>query len=668
MKLFGFGKSEKGIQDSEIEELRVGIEHARMPGNVNSVALHELDKLARIAQSTAEFSIVLNYLEYLISLPWDKSTEDNLDLARAETILHQDHYGLEDVKARMLEYLAVRTLKSEVKYRVLVADEEENVRQNLRYVLEKQGYEVVDASGGMEALRLIEDTQFDLILADLNMTGLNGLPLLEKAKATWPETEFIMMSRYAILDSAMETIKKGAFHYLTKPFRAEDVQETVRQALYKRMCVHEAKGPVLCFMGPPGTGKTSLGRSVANALGRRFVRLSLAGMKDEVEIRGHRRTYAGAMPGRIIHEIRRAGSNNPLFMLDEIDKIGQDFRGDPASALLEVLDPEQNAAFTDYYLDVPFDLSKVMFITTANIVDVIPGPLRDRMEILKLSGYTEEEKKGIAARYIVPRQISATGLTEYPPHFADGALLKIVREYTREAGVRSLERQVGSVCRKLAREIVTQQDRSLVDRTVTPECVEKYLGPRKFHFEVAEAKDRIGVTTGLVWTEAGGDIIFVEATKMRGRKTLIMTGSLGEIMQESAQAALSYIRSNAGIFHIPEDFFEYQDIHVHVPAAAMPKDGPSAGITIALALVSALTERPARRDVAMTGELTLSGRVLPVGAIREKVLAARRARANVIVFPERNRIDVEMLPDGVREGTEIVFVDNVTEIVDLVLK
>ncbi|MDD5452039.1 MAG: endopeptidase La [Desulfovibrionales bacterium] len=668
MKFFGSKKSEQMPHEAEIEDLRLAIDKAHMPAEVQEVALHELKKLSKMGQMTAEYGIILNYLEYLISLPWDKTTEDNLDLARAETILHQDHYGLEDIKARILEYLAVRSLRSKIKYRIMVADEDENVRRNLQDMLEKEGYTVVTATDGTGALRLIESSEFDLILADLKLKGLDGLAFLEKAKATWPETEFIMMSRYAILDSAVEAIKKSAFHYLSKPFNTSELQETVKNALQRKMCVQDTKSPILCFMGPPGTGKTSLGRSVAHALGRKFVRISLAGMKDEAEIRGHRRTYAGAMPGRIIHEIRRAGYKNPVLMLDEIDKIGQDFRGDPASALLEVLDPEQNDKFTDYYLDVPFDLSKVMFITTANTADGIPGALRDRLEIVKLSGYTEEEKKNIATRYIIPRQIRETGLTAYPPEFTDAALYKIIREYTREAGVRDLERQIGSICRKMARAIIAGPGHNMSRRTIFPDSIEKYLGPRKYLFEATEAKNRVGVTTGLVWTEAGGDIIFVEATKMKGRKKLIMTGSLGEIMQESAQAALSYIRSNACIFNIAENFFDFQDIHIHVPSAAAPKEGPSAGITIALALISALTERPARRDVAMTGELTLTGRVLPVGAIKEKILAARRAGVKVVILPQKNKVDVDTLPADAKDGIRIVFVDNLTEIVDIVLE
>jgi ATP-dependent Lon protease len=389
-------------------------------------------------------------------------------------------------------------------------------------------------------------------------------------------------------------------------------------------------------------------------------------MKDEAEIRGHRRSYAGAMPGRIIDAIRRVGTKNPVFMLDEIDKIGQDFRGDPASALLEVLDPEQNEQFLDYYLDVPFDLSSVMFIATANLVDPIPRPLLDRMEVLALPGYTDAEKIRIAQEFLIPRQTEAAGLSGSPPKFTGEALLTIIRYHTREAGLRNLEREIGSICRKIAREIL-QQGRKPKPVVITPEEVERYLGPRKFHHEVTEAKDRVGVATGLVLTETGGDIIFVEATRMRGTKGLILTGSLGEVMQESAQAALSYIRSNAKLFDIGEDFFTDHDIHIHVPAGAIPKDGPSAGLTIVSALISLLTGRPTKRDVATTGELTLSGRVLPVGGVRGKILAARRAGVKTAIFPEKNLVDLEDLDDEIRGDLKVIFCSSVEEVVDLVL-
>jgi ATP-dependent Lon protease len=469
------------------------------------------------------------------------------------------------------------------------------------------------------------------------------------------------------VDSAVEALQKGAYHYLAKPLKIDEVRSTVGEALAKKKREHKPRGPVLCFVGPPGTGKTSLGKSIASALGRKFVRLSLGGMKDEAEIRGHRRSYAGAMPGRIIDAIRRIGSRNPVFMLDEIDKAGQDFRGDPASALLEVLDPEQNEKFLDYYLDVPFDLSSVMFIATANLVDPIPRPLLDRMEVLALPGYTDEEKVRIAQDFLIPRQIETAGLSPYKSEFTQEAIVKIIREHTREAGLRNLEREIGSICRKIAREILKEGGKPK-PFNVSPVEVEKYLGPRKFHHEVAEAKDRVGVATGLVWTETGGAIIFVEATRMKGNKGLILTGSLGEVMQESAQAALSYIRSNAEKLGIDSDFFSGHDIHIHVPAGAIPKDGPSAGLTIAVALISLLRGRAAGRNVAVTGELTLNGRILPVGGVREKMLGARWAGVKVVVFPEKNRVDLENLDQEIRGDMQVVLCSSVEEVIDLVLK
>ncbi|MDL1956589.1 MAG: endopeptidase La [Candidatus Desulfofervidus auxilii] len=662
-----FKKSEEK-QIPEIEELQKIINETQLPPNVREIAIQELERLSRMSPSTAEFTVGVNYVEYLITLPWYKKTQDNLDINWAEKILNENHYGLKSVKERILEYLAVRKLRLERKYQILVVDDDETARNNLQHILKKEDYEVATASNAIDALRLLETVEFDVILTDLRMKDIDGMELLEKIKCKYPEMQVIMITAYATIPSAVEAIKKGAYHYIAKPFQLEEVRNTVREALERKFLQQEIKGPILCFVGPPGTGKTSLGKSIAQALGRKFIRISLAGMKDEAEIRGHPRTYVAALPGRIIREIRRAGTINPVFMLDEVDKIGQDFKGDPASALLEVLDPEQNASFTDYYLDVPFDLSKVMFITTANITDPIPDPLLDRMEILPFSGYTDEEKEKIAFQFIIPRQIKENGLSKNPPRFTTDAVYKIIREYTYEAGVRSLEREIASICRKIARKIVKNNNISKKDFNIDSQLVEKYLGPRKFYHEVAQAKDRIGVTTGLVWTEVGGDIIFVEATKMKGKRELILTGSLGNVMRESAQAALSYVRSNAELFGIPPDFFDYHDIHIHVPAGAIPKDGPSAGITIALALISLLTGRPARRDVGMSGELTLSGRVLPVAGIREKILAARRAGVKIVILPSKNKVDVEDLPESIRKDLNIILIDKIEDIVDLVLR
>jgi ATP-dependent Lon protease len=420
------------------------------------------------------------------------------------------------------------------------------------------------------------------------------------------------------------------------------------------------KGPILCFVGPPGVGKTSLGRSIARAMGRQFIRMSLGGMKDEAEIRGHRRTYIGAMPGRILQEICRVETNNPVFMLDEVDKIGQDFRGDPSSALLEVLDPEQNFSFNDHYLDLPFDLSRVMFITTANLLDPIPHALRDRMEVIRLSGYSDEEKLQIAYKYLIPKQLEENGLGENALSFEREAVRKIIKDYTREAGVRNIEREIAAICRKIAKDIAQHHP---VRRRIGPDEVAQLLGPRKFFVDVADEEDRVGVVTGLAWTEFGGDILFIEATRMAGQKNLILTGSLGEVMQESARAALSYVRSHAAEFAIAADFFEHSDIHIHVPSGAIPKDGPSAGVTIAAALVSLLSGRPARRDVAMTGELTLSGRLLPIGGVKEKVLAARRAGVRTVLLPERNREHLRDIEEEVQAEMKILFVENLQDVV-----
>ena len=528
-------QEELGEDDSRIAEmmdLRKKVAAAGMPKEVRMITDKELKRLEKINPASPEYTVSRTYIDYLVDMPWQVSTVDNKDVNQAEQVLNEDHYDLEKVKERILEYLAVRSLKDSM------------------------------------------------------------------------------------------------------------------------------KGPILCFVGPPGVGKTSLGKSIARALGRKFIRLSLGGMRDEAEIRGHRRTYIGALPGRIIREIFRCGANNPVFMLDEVDKIGLDFRGDPASALLEVLDPEQNFSFSDHYLDVPFDLSRVMFITTANVIDTIPAPLRDRMEVLNLSGYTEEEKEKIAFRFLIPKELEENGLTATPPDFEVEAVYRIIRDYTREAGVRNLQRNIASVCRKVAREITgNKPPRTLITSSV----VEEFLGARKYFNEVAAEKDRVGVVTGLAWTEAGGDIIFVEATRMPGKRELILTGSLGEVMRESARAALSFVRAHCAEWEIPSQIFRTMDIHIHVPAGSIPKDGPSAGITMAAALVSLLTNRPALRDVAMTGEISLSGRVLAIGGLKEKLLAARRAGVKKIVIPARNQVDLADIPAAVKGDMEIVFVEDVRE-------
>lgn len=661
-----FKKSEESQPDSILEELRKKIETAQMPAAARKIADKELEILNRIGPATSEYTIGLTYIEYLVSLPWNKKTEDNLDIERVEKILDEDHYGLHKIKERILEHLAVRKLKMTRKPRILVVDDEEVARKNLAHILSKENYTVSTAANGMEALKKLAQSEFDVILTDFKMEKIDGMEILERTKTRFPETEVIMITGYATIDTAVEAMKKGAFHYIAKPFKLDEVREIVAQALDKKSLRKESRGSVLCFAGPPGTGKTSLGRSIARALGRKFARISLGGIKDEAEIRGHRKTYAGAMPGRIIEEIRRTGSVNPIIILDEMDKIGYDVKGDPASALLEVLDPEQNSDFIDHYLDVSFDLSGVMFIITANIADNIIDVLRDRMEVIQFSGYTEEEKVKIASQFLVPRQIKETGLSDYPPEFAEETIYKIIQEYTREAGIRNLEREIASVCRKIAKDLV-QHDKHAGSIRVTPDLTEKFLGSRKYYFEVAEEKDMIGITTGLVWTEIGGDIISVEAVKMQGKQKLILTGSLGDVMRESAQAALSYVRSNAEIFGIPENFFEGHDIHIHVPAGAIPKDGPSAGAAIAMALLSLLTGRPAKRDVAISAELTLSGRLLPVGGIKEKILAARRAGLKTVILPSKNRGELENIPEDIQKDLKIIFEDKIEDVVDLVL-
>jgi len=530
---------EKDERTAEVEELRKRLSEAQLPPEALKEAERELDRLAKMSPNAPEYTVARTYLDWLMDLPWSVSTDDNLDIAQAQKILDEDHYDLEKVKKRILEYLAVRKLKADM------------------------------------------------------------------------------------------------------------------------------KGPILCFYGPPGTGKTSVGKSIAKALGRQFVRMSLGGVRDEAEIRGHRRTYVGALPGRIIQGIRKAGSNNPVFMLDEVDKLGMDFRGDPSAALLEVLDPEQNHAFSDHYLEVPFDLSKVLFIATANLLDPIPPALRDRMEVLDLPGYTEEEKLGIAEKYLIPKQLQAHGLTGDHLQFETEAIRRIIIDYTREAGVRNLEREIANICRGVARKVAE----GVASRTtIRPEDLGTFFGPAKYYSEVAERTSVPGVATGLAWTATGGDILFVEATLMKGQKGFTLTGQLGDVMKESAQAALSYIRSRAKDLKIPENFFSRNDIHIHVPAGAIPKDGPSAGLTMFTALTSLLTGRPVRSDVAMTGEITLRGLVLPVGGIKEKVLAAKRAGIKTIILPKRNEKDLVEVPDRVKEGLQFHFIQRMDEVIPLALQ
>jgi ATP-dependent Lon protease len=523
----------------ETDELKARVAKAKMPKEAEAVALKEVDRLAMMHPSAAEYTVSRTYVDWLVELPWSTSTSDRLDIKRAQKFLDQDHYGLAKVKDRIVEYLAVQQLKKDL------------------------------------------------------------------------------------------------------------------------------KGPILCLVGPPGVGKTSLGRSIARSLGRKFVRMSLGGIRDEAEIRGHRRTYVGALPGRIIQGMRKSGSHNPVFMLDELDKVGMDFRGDPTSALLEVLDPEQNFSFSDHYLEVAFDLSKTMFIATANILDTIPQPLLDRMEVLRLPGYTEEEKLHIATDHLMPRVLSNHGLKKSQVRFSDEALNTIINEYTREAGVRNLEREMSAVCRKIAKSRVSGDTKRVA---VTPDLVRSHLGPRQVFLESRDRIDRPGVATGLAWTPVGGDILFIESTSMRGRGALSLTGQLGDVMKESAQAALSWIRTHATELGIKSDAFSKYDLHVHVPQGAIPKDGPSAGVALATALTSLLTRRVVRDDVAMTGEITLTGKVLPVGGVKEKVLAAKRAGMKGVILPERNRGDLDDLTEDARSALTFHFVTEIPQALALAIR
>jgi len=523
----------------EVAEFRKRIKDAKMPDKVLKECEKQLKRLEKMHPDTAESATVRTYLEWMVELPWSKKSTDNLDIKAAAKVLNEDHYDLEKVKERILEYLAVRKLKDKM------------------------------------------------------------------------------------------------------------------------------KGPILCFVGPPGVGKTSLGKSIARALGREFVRISLGGVRDEAEIRGHRRTYVGALPGRIIQGIKQAGTSNPVFMMDEVDKVGMDFRGDPSAALLEVLDPEQNHAFSDHYLGVPFDLTEVMFITTANLMDPILPALRDRMEIIEIPGYTEEEKLGIARRYLIPRQLKEHGITDKHFRLAEPTLCQIVSHYTREAGVRNLEREIANVMRKVAKKVAEGKVQCY---TITPANLHSYLGVPKFLPEAEQEKDEIGVATGLAWTEAGGDVLYIEATVMKGKGQLTLTGHLGDVMKESAQAALSYVRSREKLLGINPDMFSKNDLHIHVPAGAIPKDGPSAGITMATALASSLSNIPVRRDVAMTGEITLRGRVLPIGGLKEKILAAKRAKLSTVILPKRNKKDLEEIPKHLLRGIQLVFAETMDDVIKASLR
>ncbi|MDD2216315.1 MAG: endopeptidase La [Eubacteriales bacterium] len=521
--------------EDEINDWLKQLKKLKLPSAISKKVEKEIKRLTKIQPASAEGGVIRTYVEWILALPWNKTSKDNLDITAAETILNEDHYGLDKVKERILEFLAVMQLSKSM------------------------------------------------------------------------------------------------------------------------------KGSILCLVGPPGTGKTSIAKSIARSMNRNFVRMSLGGVRDEAEIRGHRRTYIGAIPGRIISAIKDSGTNNPVFLFDEVDKIGADFRGDPASALLEVLDPEQNKEFTDHYLEIPFDLSKVMFITTANTTETIPRPLLDRMEVIQVAGYTEEEKVKIAERYLVPKKIKEHGLKNENLSISEPVIRTIINNYTRESGVRNLEREIANVCRKVARQIVEEKKQTV---TISTANIEKFIGKKRYHYDKIEGENEIGVTTGLAWTIVGGDTLSIETTVVPGTGKLVLTGQLGEIMQESAKAGISYIRSRTEALSISENFYKECDIHIHIPEGATPKDGPSAGVTMCTSVISALTEIPVRKDVAMTGEITLRGKVLPVGGIREKVLAAHRAGIRKVLLPRDNQVDIEEIPANIRRRLEFVLIDNIDQVLE----
>jgi ATP-dependent Lon protease len=649
-----------------LDTLQDKVDQAQLPAHVAKMLVSELEKLEKTDPAIAEYSVGFNYIELVLALPWNKSTLCKLDIARAQTVLNTRHYGLKQVKERILEFLAAKTLCSKAQQTVLLVDDEEIARTNMEHILRKEGYICHCAANGAEALDVMAREEIDLVVTDLKMEQMDGIELLQQINRTNPEIPVIMVTGFATVSSAVDALKQGAAHYLGKPVNLDELRKTVREVLEKKLFVQMGKGPILCFTGPPGTGKTSVGKAIAEALQRKFVRVSLAGLRDEAELRGHRRTYVGALPGRIINELKRIEVNNPVFMLDEIDKIGQDFRGDPASVLLEVLDPEQNVHFTDHYLELPFDLSRIMFIATANDLSKLPGPLLDRMECIEFSGYTEKEKLEIGRQYIVPRQLKVAGLPRSTVNFSDEALVQVISDYTRESGLRNLERQIADICRKIAMISLQSGDKRDEHVLIDAASVKKLLGPRTFYRDAADADPQVGIATGMVWADTGGEVISVEAAIMKGSSTLLLTGSLGEVLRESAQTVLSYLRSNAPHFGIEDDFFKDTDIHIHFPSGAISKDGPSAGITIFAALLSLLTKRAARRDVALTGEMTLTGRILPVSGIREKILAAKRAGVQIVLLPAANREVIEALERDVVEGLQLVLVSNVNEIVDYI--
>lgn len=651
---------------SDLDVLTERAKSPDLPPHAREAALRELDRLSKTDPSVAEYSVGIGYLDFLLGLPWSAATQDRLDLASAGEVLSGRHFGLGQVKERVLEYLASRALRASSDFHILVVDDEDIARTNLEYVLKKEGYRVRGACNGLEALEEVRRWEFDLIVTDLKMDKMDGMQLLEEARKLSPSTQVMMVTGFATVDTAVQAMRQGAVYYLAKPVNLDELRTTVAELARGKAAPTVFRSPVLCFTGPPGTGKTSVGQAIAEALGRKFHRMSLAGLRDEAELRGHRRTYVGALPGRVLQSVHRLGVRNPVFMLDEMDKIGKDFRGDPAAVFLEMLDPEQNSQFVDNYLEVPFDLSQVLFIATVNDVRELSGPLLDRLEVVSFQGYTAAEKVQIALRHLLPRQLREHGLTHPYPDFTPPAVNAVVDGYTREAGVRNLDRELGRACRKLAKlRLEGEQPPSPI--TVDEALVPALLGPRRFVREAAGGEPRVGVATGLVYADHGGEIIFVEAIRMKGVGNITMTGSLGEVLRESAQTALSLVRSRAGELGIDPDAFMLEDLHVHIPAGSIPKEGSSAGLTLAMALASLYTGKALRRDVAMTGEITLTGQVLPVGGIREKILAAARAGARRVVLPDGNRPEVQVMSGDELAGVEVVFVKTMFEALGLVV-
>lgn len=654
----------QSISPSAHEALRNAVEEAGMPAEILDAARGECARMDNVDPSSPEYAIALSYLEFLLSLPWKELTRDNLDIRRAEEILGARHYGLRPVKERILEFLAVKNLRGRQKPRILLVDDEQIARENLSIVFEADGYEVEAAANGLEAVKIMERQQANIVVSDLKMDGMDGMELLQTLRKRWPDTKVIMITGYATVKTAVQAMQQGADQYLGKPVNLTKLRTYVSELYEQNLRSKYLRGPVICFSGPPGMGKTSIGKAIAEAMGRKFFRLSLAGLRDEAELRGHRRTYVGAMPGRILHGIQRAGSMNPVIMLDEVDKAMQSFQGDATSVLLEMLDPEQNYAFVDHYLGLPFDLSNCLFICTVNAVELLPAPLRDRLEIIEFPSYTRQEKELIATRHLIPDQLTLHGLDEKAVTFAPEAVTMIIRDYTREAGLRGLRKQLASLCRKLAKQVLVESIQSV---EVTEETVADLLGAAPFASTMAQKTPKTGLSTSLVWTENGGEIIFIETARMKGSKHLMLTGSLGEVLRESAQAALSYIRSHAGEYDIDPDFWESADIHVHIPAGAISKEGPSAGVAITIALISLLSGRPVRQDVAATGELTLLGEVLPVGGVREKLMAAQTAGITMVILPRGCESTVRSIEEEVLENLDVRFVSTVREAVDLAL-